>query len=182
MGFGLSLLVEVLGGVVTAALLASLVATREAKNRDDAAEHEATDLNEDLRRFLRDRDRTLGIEMAVRSGEMNARGLFHSGAHLVALRELKRQALQEYRDEATIKRRRYRELCQERFACPFVLRRRTLPVLRLTAESREILAGWRIQVQVAGMTDAVPMYDHDPTNVEREPHLRNFEERGDHCD
>jgi hypothetical protein len=62
-GFWGSLLVEVLGGVVTAALLAALLAFLNADNQIDAHDREVRALDEDLRRFMRDRDRILKAEL-----------------------------------------------------------------------------------------------------------------------
>jgi hypothetical protein len=111
-GFWCSLLVEVLGGLATAGLLAALVAFREAANHIEAHDRDVRALDEDIRRFIRDRDRILKVELATETTRLAARGLFHSGPHLVALIDRKRQALQDYRDEITGKRRLYREICE----------------------------------------------------------------------
>ena len=67
-------------------------------------------LNEDTRRWIRDRDRVLHSALARTSEEMSARGVFHSSIHLAAVAEVRHQALHDYRDEISRKRRRYREL------------------------------------------------------------------------
>jgi len=57
-GFWGSLLVEVLGGVVTAGLLARLVAFLNADDQIGAHDREVHALDEDMRRFLREPNAT----------------------------------------------------------------------------------------------------------------------------
>lgn len=181
MGFWCSLLVEVLGGVVTASLLAALAAFWNADNQIDAHDREVRSLDEDLRRFLRDRDRLLRVELEGIRTNMAGRGLLYSGAALGGLADAKRQALQDYRDEITWKRRLYREACErERWATRVLRRRRgAFPRFELPDESKAILAAWREDVTISGMDGSAPV--DDPTSPEREPDLRRFENEGDDC-
>jgi hypothetical protein len=128
-------------------------------------------LNEDARRWIEDRDRELSGELRQRSGEMNASGLMYSGAHLAGLALLRQQALLEYRDEMSAKRRRYAELLEK--AGPDT----ELPRFELTDASREIVAGWRAPIKVSGMDQEGKVAD--PTDESREPDLRRFEQEGD---
>ena len=86
------------------------------------------DLNEDLRRWVRDRDRALGIEHKLithrynnpdsvperreqvpeRVRDLPAGSQHYTGAHLGAQAEAQRRALHEYRDEATRKLREFK--------------------------------------------------------------------------
>ena len=100
----------------------------------EQAEQGLADLREDTSRWLRDRDNLLAAALKQTSNEMATRGLFHSGAHLAAFAGLKRDALHEYRDEMSLKRRQYRRI---RDQAPTVDR------YQLDDAEREILACWR---------------------------------------
>ena len=182
MGFWCSLFVEVLGGVVTALLLAAFAAYWTVRNRVAGHDREVADIDEDLRRFLRDRDRALQIELETDSADANRRGIFLSGIHLARIAERKRQALHEYRDEATRKRRRYREICeaeQGSLMARMVRRSRPLHDFSLSSESARILDSWRAPATVSGMNDTVAV--DDPTSDAHEPELRRLERDGDDC-
>jgi hypothetical protein len=176
-----SLLVEVIGGVVTAGLLGGLVAFWNADNQVDAHDREVRALDEDMARFLRDRDRVLWVELTTVTNEMAGRGVLYSSAHLGELIDRKRQALHDYRDEIIRKRRLYREACErERWAARLLRRRRgAFPRFQLSDESKLILASWRRDATVAGMEGSAAV--DDPTSTEREPDLRRFESEGDDC-
>jgi predicted nucleotide-binding protein len=144
---------------------------RSASTTDAASAREVEYLNEDTRRWIADRDRELHAASAKLSNEMAARGHQYSGGHLSGLAGLRRQALQEYRDEISAKRRRYRELCAAAASGSDV------PRFALDDASRETLARWRAPVTVAGM-DASTDVD-DPTDRSLEPGLKRFEDQGD---
>jgi hypothetical protein len=97
------------------------------------------------------------------------RGLLYSGAHIAALAGLKRQALHEYRDEISLKRRQYRHIRAE---WPSVGR------YELSSSDREILARWRAPASHPAVADFTVEID-DVTSEEREPDLRRFERDGD---
>jgi hypothetical protein len=179
-GFWGSLAVEIVGGVVTAGLLAGLVAYLNADNQIDAHDREVRALDEDMRRFVRDRDRVLWIELTTVTDEMAGRGIVNSSIHLGELADRKRQALHEYRDELIRKRRLYREVCErERWATRLLRRRRgALPRFELSNESKLTVASWR---RDATGSDHETSPVDDPTSAEREPDLQRFEEEGDHC-
>jgi hypothetical protein len=136
---------------------------------DSGVAREVADLQEDMRRWIRDRNRALQAAVARAGEEMNARGVFHSSIHLAALAEIRHAALHEYRDEISRKRRRYRELSEAA----------TSPISRFVLDdvSRETLARWRSPVAVPGF-DAQVLVD-DPTAPDLEPDIREFEDRGD---
>lgn len=128
-------------------------------------------LNEDARRWIADRDEVLAAESRQRSGEMNERGLLYSGAHLAGLMILRKNALQQYRDEMSRKRRRYAESLDQ--APPGT----DIPRFTLDEASRDTLARWREPVTIAGMPDQLAV--DDPTDTSREADLRRFEQDGD---
>ena len=68
-------------------------ATVRTTSSSPVAVRELEYLNEDMRRWIRDRDRVLQSALARTSEEMNARGVFHSSIHLATLAEIRHQAL-----------------------------------------------------------------------------------------
>ncbi len=123
------------------------------------------DLNDDMRRWLRDRDKQLEIEMKTISNTMGNN--FNSGAHVARIAAVKAQALHEYRDELTRKRREYRER---------VRGLENPPRFTLDDASRAILASWRADADVPGV-GTTPV--EDPTAHPDEQALLEFEEHGD---
>ena len=182
MGFWSSFLVEVLGGVVTAALLGAvgLALARDVRGR--ATAQVAADLNEDARRYVRDRDERLRIELLTEQNQMAARSQLYSGALPRGLAALKCRALHEYRDEMTRKRHQYRELCEQQGGALARLLRQSAPVppFGLDDDSRKTLAQWRADAEVMGTGASHAV--NDPTSVELEPDLRRWEAEGDRCD
>lgn len=141
-----------------------------------AIAREVSDLVEDATRWLSDRHRLLVVQLKAKTEDMATRGLLYSGGHLAALADLKRQALHEYRDEMTSKRRRYRELCA---AAEALSSNFALPPLELSEASRAVLADWRSAATATGV-DGEAAID-DPTSESLEPGLRAFEVSGDTC-
>lgn len=135
-----------------------------------AATNEITDLNQDADRWLRDRGRELQGALRAKTEELNAKNLLYSGAFLRSYAALKRQALHEYRDEMTRKRRRYRDLRAS--AGPGS----GFPPLRLTDEGRGILARWRAPVTPVSGDGSLEV--EDPTSEVLEEDLRRFEIEG----
>jgi hypothetical protein len=182
MGFWCSLLVEVLGGVVTAALLALLAAVlaREVRTRANAGR--AADLNEDARRWIRDRDLALTIALRGKVTEMAAQNQLYSGALPRQLALLKQQALHQYRDEISHKRRQYRDLCNDQGGPLARLLRLSapLPPFRLSDEARKTVEQWRADATVLAARSSHPV--NDPTSEALEPELRKWEMIGDRCD
>jgi predicted nucleotide-binding protein len=147
------------------------VRSAPAQASASAIEREVGYLNEDARRWIADRDGVLAAESRERSGQMNAEGQLYSGAHLSGLMILRRNALHEYRDEMTRKRRRYAELLDQ--APPDA----EVPRFALDEGSLDTLARWRSHVTIAGMPDQLAV--DDPTDPSREADLRRFEQEGD---
>jgi hypothetical protein len=178
MGFGLSLLVEVLGGVATAILLGVVIVSREASTEVGSHDREAHAISEDAQRYIRDRNRVLHIERAL---SINSAGpQLYGGSLFNAVLEAQRDALHEYRDEMTIKRRRYRELHEsESLRHKLIRRKKAIPRFALTNDSKSTLAEWRADVTFAHMPDETPRPIDDPTKRELEPELRRFEDEGD---
>jgi len=113
-------------------------------------------------------------------GELTQRGLVHSGAWLQGIAVRRRQALHEYRDEISNKRRRYRELWGAEGVQHRITRRRrgSLAGFALTDEQRGTLAAWRSDVEASHIPDVTIPVD-DPTSTDREPDIRRFESEGD---
>jgi hypothetical protein len=163
-----SLAVEVIGGAVTAALLALLAGLYGGAALIRAHDAQVEDLDEDTRRWFRDRDARMEVDKAQSAGNL-----------LIAWAILQRQALYEYRDEISRKRRRYRQLREAEGGFHEWLREqmgRPFARFSLTDDQRAVLAKWRAKVG--------PAPDHrlefdDPTSEELEPDLRRFEEHGD---
>ena len=190
--------------VIVAVVTAWLV--RAQSSRREVSEHDrrVADLNQDLRRWVLDRDRELQNELAMIAayarnpdleGEIVGRlvalrapvpeelkhqlaGSQHdSGAHLRWRAEAARQALHEWRDEATRKLREYRgTMASEGRVARWVRRRRGLkaPSLVLSGSAREALAGWRAPATVPG-SELAPLPVDDPSRPELEPDLGELE-------
>jgi hypothetical protein len=180
-GFWPSLAVEVIGGAVTAALLALVVGLYGGAALIRAHDAQVEDLDEDTRRWFRDRDARTEVEKARSSAELNRQNLFHSGQWLLTMATHQRAALTEYRDEMSLKRRRYRQLreaegrfhrwLRERMGRPFAR-------FALTDDQLAVLAKWRAKVEPSHMPNDSMAVD-DPTSEEHEPALRRFERDGD---
>ncbi|HEY2479007.1 MAG TPA: nucleotide-binding protein [Solirubrobacterales bacterium] len=137
---------------------------------DLAVSSRVADLNEDTRRWLQDRDREFEAESRARTVELSSNGLLYSGARLNAVVILRQQALQQYRDEISGKRRLYREIWEQ---LPDGVE---IPRFELSDADRAILGKWRGRVEVDGVGEAEV---DDPTDASREPDLRRFEIEGD---
>jgi hypothetical protein len=176
-GFGLSLVVEVIGGIVTAFVLGLGAAGFAASQRVRTHDGRIEDLYEDNRRWFRDRDRDLGTAKDQLAEQAADRGLIGGGALRQGSKKKQRQALHDYRDEISAKRRRYRELREAEGQAEELVRRRTGRMRRfeLSGSERAILAAWRTGLDPPGAPGAV----EDPTSAELEPDLRRFEEHGD---
>jgi hypothetical protein len=135
----------------------------------DQADEALADLRADTDRWLRDRDYRLTAAQRKVSSEMAAQGQLHSGAHLAALAGLQRDALHEYRDEISLKRRQYRRIREQ---APSVDR------YELAGAHRDILASWRAPATHAALEGSSVEID-DVTREELEPDLARFEREGD---
>jgi hypothetical protein len=135
----------------------------------EQADEALADLRADTDRWLRDRDDRLAVALRKTSNDMAAQGLLYSGAHLAALAGLKRDALREYRDEMSLKRRQYRRV---RERAPSVDR------YGLTDAHRDIVSSWRGPATHPALEGSSVEVD-DVTREELEPDLRRFEREGD---
>lgn len=181
MTFWPSLAVEVIGGAVTAALLALIAGLYGGAALIRAHDAQIEDLDEDNRRWFRDRDARLEVEKARSSAELNRQNLFYSGQWLLAMATHQREALYDYRDEISRKRRRYRQLREAEGGFQAWLREqmpRPLARFALTDDQLAVLAKWRAKVEPSHMPGDSMEVD-DPTSEEREPDLRRFEREGD---
>jgi hypothetical protein len=135
----------------------------------EQAEDALADLCEDTGRWLRDRNDRLAVASQKTTNGMSAQRHLYSGAHLAALAGLKREALHEYRDEMSLKRRQYRRI---RERAPSVGR------YEFSDADREILASWRAPATHPALEGSSVEVD-DVTRQELEPDLRRFEREGD---
>jgi hypothetical protein len=180
--FWSSLVVEVLGGIATALALGGAAAWFAASQQIRRHDEQVADLLEDNRRWFRDRNAKVEVDTRRVTTELAAQGQLHSGAMRRARHRVKRQALHEYRDEISAKRRRYRALrtAEGRWHALLRRRRRTLfPRLQLTNQEREMLAAWRVFSDPGESGETHPV--DDPTSEQLEPDLRRFEREGDGC-
>ena len=174
MGFWPSLTVEIIGGAVTAALLALVAGMASGSAMIRAHDAQVEDLHEDTRRWFRDRDARLDVEQKGTTVETVGRSF------LAALALQQRAALHDYRDEMSRKRRRYRQLREAEGRFHEWLRKRMgRPFARfaLTDDQLAVLAKWRAKVSSFLPGDSVEV--DDPTSGEHEPALRRFEGEGD---
>jgi hypothetical protein len=152
--------------VLVAAVTAWFVAGRGAGREVASHDRRAGELNEDLRRWVRDRDREASVRMGQIVEQANVRGVTGGGALRQAAGKVYRQALHEYRDEATAKQRELeRRLDTEGRAHRRVRRRRHAPAPRLALpqDCSAMLARWRERAE------------EDPTRPELEAALREIE-------
>jgi len=194
--------------VIVALITAWLV--RAQGSRRDVSEHDrrVADLNQDLQRWVLDRDRELHNELALIAayarnphleGEIVGRLIalrapvpdelkqhpagsqYDSGAHLRWRAEAARQALHEWRDEATRKRREYRDtMASEGRVASWVRGRRGqgAPRLVLPEPGREALARWRAPAAIPLGVGQPSMLIDDPSRPELEPELAELERPG----
>jgi hypothetical protein len=123
---------------------------------------------------VRDRDRDLLADLNRINNEMSARGHVHSGARLNQLAHAKQAALQEYRDEASRKRRAFRDALDHEgwFARRWRRRNnRPRPEMWLPLDCLAMVARWRQDV----MTETDRGRVDDPTAEVLEPELRAWE-------
>lgn len=175
-----SLLVELLGGLATGLVVAAVLRLGEAMSQVDEHDRLVREIREDIRRFIRDRDRELSGELRALHDDLAGRGMLYSGARVAGVRIKRARALHDYRDEISRKRRSYAALVErEGWAHEYARLYRDRPALplRLEDEQLEILAKWRAPVEIHGL-DTVQV--QDPTSEELEPDLRRFEREGDH--
>jgi hypothetical protein len=180
-GFWSSLFVEIIGGLFTALVLGAGAAAFAASQRVGIHDDRIDELYEDNRRWFRDRDRRLGVEKAVaQQGSVTLGGLY-GGAWIQETANTQQDALHDYRDEISAKRRRYRELrAAEGKGSDLFRTWRSRPMRRfeLTDPERKILASWRANVEPE-QSPGTSYPIEDPTSAELEPELRHFEVEGD---
>jgi hypothetical protein len=160
---GAFVLTELLAPVVAVVLTSMYLSARGAGGQ--IAEHDrlVANLNEDLRRWVHDRDRVAQARMSEIRQQANAMGVIRGGALAEAAGKVYRRVLHEYRDEATRKIRQRDELTSSEgraHAWRRERRRTPMPELRLPPDCEKLLATWRAKA------------DEDPSRPELEPCLR----------
>lgn len=170
---------QIIAGVISAGLLATVLRGFEVSasvRRNDAL---VRDLNDDLRRWIIDRDRRLRAAM-TRHHKETPRVDRSSSTYWRGQAQFQAQALQDWRDEATRKRRDYARIVREEdgFAyrwARFNQGRSALPVLDIGDGERRILDRWRADIP----TDKAVLVQgvHDIT--QDAPDLLRFEREGD---
>jgi hypothetical protein len=148
-------------------LAGSRVSTRRAAG-GEIADHDrrAAEINEDLRRWIRDRDREAGVRMSEIAQQARSQGVTSEGMMRAAAGKVYRHVLHEFRDRATLAEREFEALlaAEER---PHERHRRrrglVAPALILPDDCRARLAEWRQRAE------------DDPTRSELEPRLADVE-------
>lgn len=126
----------------------------------------AAEINEDLRRWVRDRNRALDAE--IRSIVNTAGNQLYSGALINKIAHAMHRALHEYRDEATVKIREFSALARAEGRWHRRYRRRHRiepPSLRLSGQERIALQRWRQRPHPVAPGSEQPdiKASHDPT-------------------
>ena len=158
--------------VPVAASLATLWANAKVTKRraaaEDVADHDrrAAEINDDLRRWIHDRDREARVRMDEIRQDARAMGVASGGALTQSAGKVYRQVLHEYRDRGTLAQREFEPLLgaegpthsrwRERHARP-------APELVLTEACRELLDCWR------------ELAEADPSRSDFEPRLAALE-------
>jgi hypothetical protein len=128
-------------------------------------------------------ERLVGLRVPVpeQLKQVPAGSQYETGAHLRWRAEAARQALHEWRDEATKKRREYRDtMASEGRVASWVRRRRgqDSPRLVLPEPAREALARWRAPATIPRSDGHPSMPIDDPSRPELEPELAELEGAG----
>jgi hypothetical protein len=189
--------IGILSPLLASGLTYGVVRTTGSRGEVVADDRIVGDLNEDLRRWVRDRDRELDVEHAILSAQYNnpdsvpewrervpeelrhlpAGSMYYSGAHVQAHADAQRRALHEYRDEASRKVRAYKARVEREGRLHRFWRKRrdgAAPCLTLPQDCRDILAKWREPATVTGF-DHTPVAIDDPTDPALEPELAELE-------
>jgi hypothetical protein len=179
------------------------VALRWAAISGEVTEHDARaeELNTDLTRWVRDRNREL-VAQIFSALNLARQGIIEdvapapvpkelegtrpgsqedSGAFLRRIGRLMRDALHEYRDQASRSVRTYRAMARSEGWLHGQIRRRRLrrapSPLRLSKHSRELLDTWRSRnAPVRGEPDVI--VDDDPTRQDDAADIRPLEDPG----
>jgi hypothetical protein len=160
-----------LAGPILAALIAGPVialALRFSSVPREAGENDvrASEINEDLRRWVRDRNRQLEIEL--RAFVNGAGNQLYSGSLANQAVGAMRQALHEYRDEGSAKVREYAAIARSE-GSPHRRYRRwkggDAPALELQGQERIDLARWRRRPHIVSPGSETPdlAVSEDPT-------------------
>jgi hypothetical protein len=171
--FWSSLGVEIIGGIVTALALGAGAACFAASQQIRVHDDRIADLDEDNRRWFRDRNARLSVALERLAWDHAARGVSDSSIAEGDKLAAKQAAMHEYRDEITAKRRRYRDIRHAEGWIHGVIRRRlSRPLKRfaLSEDQRTTLATWRERLPHEG-----PL--RDPTDS-TDSDLRRFEADG----
>lgn len=162
---------------VAAAVLASLLTAfllRAATVGLEVSRHDRliAELNEDLRRWIRDADRERNV-LLERAGVQP--GLGEPGESLADIAELFRQ---RWRDEASRRLRSFWAIAESEGRLHEVLRRsgESRPMLELSRDATETLARWR-EPRVGNLGKWGTMRS-DPADAENEPEIAAFESGG----
>jgi hypothetical protein len=126
--FVTDLAANAVGGVVTAVVLGTWATRFAALQQVRRHNDRVADLIEDNRRWFRDRDAQLGREFRRLEEQRAQSGLTSEGVAAKSREIVQRQVLVEYRNEMTLKRRRYADLWRaEDWPHRLVRRRRCKP-------------------------------------------------------
>lgn len=181
--------------ILASALTAGYLRSRGLRGVIEAHDRRVRELNEDLARWMRDRDDRLRRELAsaqmeyklaVQAADLGRVDLDAIGGELRTWPEVraerKREPLHEYRDEGSRKLREYDDLVEAEGRIHTLVRRRIgrpFPSFVLTDDGRRILGSWRAPCESEYTKDQVgwrrPVEVDDPSRFELEPSLARLE-------
>jgi hypothetical protein len=152
--------------VAVAWLTVKSATTGAVRRQIERTDRLVANLDEDLRRWMRDRDHAADVRMSEITQQANAAGVGLGGAIPQARGKVYRIVLHEYRGEASRKLRALDDLLDAEGRWHRWYRRRKgrpVPTLELDDESAAILAKWREATDV------------DPSRAETEGRLAELE-------
>jgi hypothetical protein len=164
--FGHSLAGPILAALIAGPLIALALRVSSIPREVSENDVRAGEINEDLRRWVRDRNRQLEIEL--RRLVNSAGNQLYAGSLMNQAGAAMRQTLHEYRDEASSKVREYSALARSENGLHRSYRRwkgRTAPVLGLDGQGRIDLARWRQRPHIVSPGSDTPdlAVSDDPT-------------------
>lgn len=162
-GFALT---NLLAPVVVALLTTRYLTRRSIGEQLDDTDRRAAELNEDMRRWVHDRDRAAHVRMSEITQQATAMGVRQGGAIRAGAGKVYRHALHEYRDELTAKDRALADLLAAEGRAHARRRRRAArraPQLALPADCLAILERWR------------SVAEDDPSGHDVEPRVARVE-------
>ena len=170
-----ALVAAVLSSLFTASLIRIGAVHREIASHD----HQISELNEDLRRWIRDRDRQRKHELAEVINQNAAAGTLYGGSAITGLKVRAEIVRHEWRDEASRVLREFTRIVDAEGRLHELLRRRSgdRPGLKLPDDIRTLLFEWQAPIEKPGEPGLYTPLD-DPADRELEPEIAALEKSG----